>query len=161
MVFTCMMSLVLWYSIVPFQCRKVCRWIAFRRGLLSLVAVRSRSFSNVTRRLCLRVMKTLSFFFGSWLSIPIKRLLIGNILSLLPFSAVMWMVLRCSSMSIHLSCMASPMRAPVSLSSWRKADVLVLPADMSESISCSVGMNAIGFSFMYLGAFQVFPMYFR
>jgi hypothetical protein len=37
--FTCMMSLVLWYSVVPFQCLNVWKDIFFRRGFCSFSAV--------------------------------------------------------------------------------------------------------------------------
>jgi len=44
---TCSMSLVLWYSIVPFQCRKVCKRIWSSLGLFSFLAVRLRRASKV------------------------------------------------------------------------------------------------------------------
>jgi len=89
MVFTWIMSLVLWYSVVAFQCRKVWKCICFSLGLLSLVAVLLHSPSNVTLKLCLLGWNTLSLILGMLFSIAISLLLIGSILLLLPFSAVM------------------------------------------------------------------------
>ena len=87
--FTCIMSFVMWYSIVAFQCRKVWKCICFSLGLLSLVAVLLHSPSNVTLKLCLLGWNTLSLILGMLFSIAISLLLIGSILLLLPFSAVM------------------------------------------------------------------------
>ena len=50
---TCTMSLVLWYSVVAFQCRKVCRCIALSRGLFSFIAVLFLSDVKVTPSPCL------------------------------------------------------------------------------------------------------------
>ena len=89
MVFTWIMSLVLWYSIVAFQCRKVWKCICFSLGLFSLVVVLLRSASNVERNPCLFVWNTLSLIFGKLFSMAISLSLIGRIRELLPFSAVM------------------------------------------------------------------------
>ena len=48
-VLTWITSLVLWYSIVAFQCRKVWKVIFFILGFWSFVAVLSRSCSKVVR----------------------------------------------------------------------------------------------------------------
>lgn len=87
-VLTWTMSLVLWYSIVPFQCRKVWKCMFLSLGLLSLSAWCWRRYSRVLRRLCLSVWKTLLFIFGVLLSMAISLLLIGRFLLLHPFSAV-------------------------------------------------------------------------
>ena len=55
MVFTWIMSFVLWYSVVPFQCRKVWNDMLLSLGLFSLVAVLLRSASKVERSPCLLV----------------------------------------------------------------------------------------------------------
>ena len=89
MVLTWMMSLVLWYSIVAFQCLRVWKWISLSRGLLILLAIRFFSAVKVFRCPFLLDWKTLSFVCGSAFSIVISCVLIGSILSLLPFSAVM------------------------------------------------------------------------
>ena len=60
---------------------------------------------------------------------------------LLPFSGVILTVLDSESMSIHLSCHASPLRIPVSFSICRKVDMRLLQAEISWSISVSFGMN--------------------
>lgn len=83
------MSLVLWYSIVPFQCRKVWKDICLSFGLLSLIAILLRNTSYVVLSPCFLDWKTLSFIFGMLFSIAISLRLIGSILELLPFSAVM------------------------------------------------------------------------
>ena len=48
--FTCIMSFVLWYSIVPFQWRSVWNEISFRRGLLSFWASALRCVSRYSLR---------------------------------------------------------------------------------------------------------------
>ena len=87
-VFTWIMSFVLWYSIVPLKCLNVWKCMFFILGLFSLTAVLFRSDSNVVLNACLSVWKILSFGFGSWLSMAISLSVIGSILLLLPFSAV-------------------------------------------------------------------------
>jgi len=51
------MSLVLWYSIVPFQCLNVWKCILVSLGFPSFLAVLFRRFVKVTRRLCWMVGK--------------------------------------------------------------------------------------------------------
>jgi len=70
------------------------------------------------------------------------------------------MVFLSLSMCVHNSFSISPILAPVSLSSCRSVDVFRVPADISVSISVSVGMNGIWFSFVYFGCVHVLPMYF-
>jgi predicted anti-sigma-YlaC factor YlaD len=62
---------------------------------------------------------------------------------LLFFSGVILTVFVAVSMLEHLSCQASPQRAPVSLSSWRNVAMRLLHAAISWSISVSVGMKGI------------------
>ena len=62
-VFTWIMSLVLWYSIVPFQCLNVCSVIFLSLGLLSFLIVLFRSASKVLLSPCLFVWNTLSLHF--------------------------------------------------------------------------------------------------
>lgn len=88
-VFTCMMSFVLWYSVVPFQCRKVWKWICLSLGLLSLVAVFLRSSSKLVLSPCVWLWNTVLSVFGRLLSMAVNLVLIGRIRALLPFSAVM------------------------------------------------------------------------
>ena len=85
--FTCIMSLVLWYSIVAFQCRKV--WKCIFNSFLSPVfsTVLFRSSTNVLFKLWLLVVKILSLVFGRVFIFPISSGDIGISLELLPFSA--------------------------------------------------------------------------
>ena len=89
MVFTCMMSLVLWYSVVPFQCLKVCGCICRSLGLLNFLKALRFSLSSVTCSPCVLVGKTLWVLCGIWFSMFMSLSEIGSILLLLPFSAVM------------------------------------------------------------------------
>ena len=161
MVFTCIMSLVLWYSVVAFQCLNVWKCICLSLGLFSFTAVLLRSASYVVLSPCLSVWKTLPFMWGRLFSIAMSFGLIGNILLLLPFSAVMYIVFRSWSMCVHCSFSISPILAPVSLSSCRSAAVFGLPADIRESISASVGMNGSLLSCVYFGSVHVLFMYRR
>jgi len=88
-VFTWIMSLVLWYSVVPFQCLNVWKWMFFSLGLSSLIAVLLRSDSKVVLSPCLLVWNILSLVFGRLFSIAISLVVMGMFLLLLPFSAVM------------------------------------------------------------------------
>jgi len=135
------MSLVLWYSIVPFQCRNVCRWICLSLGFPSLLAVLLLRASKFVLRLCAFPLNILSVFLDSLFSMSMSLVLRGSVLLLLPFSAVMLMVLRSESMCIHFNFSISPILAPVSLSSCSNVAILRLEADISASISCSVGMK--------------------
>lgn len=161
MVFTWIMSLVLWYSVVAFQCLNVWKCICLSLGLFSLVAVLLRSPSKVTLKLCLLGWNTLSLILGMLFSIAISLLLIGSILLLLPFSAVMYIVFLSESMFTHLVFAISPILAPVSLSICSSVAVFSVPADIRMSISASVGMNGSVFSSVYFGGVHVLPMCFR
>jgi len=88
-VLTCMMSLVLWYSVVPFQCRKVCGCICRSLGLLSFLDALRFSLSIVTCSPCVLVGNILWLWCGIWFSMAISFVEIGSIRLLLPFSAVM------------------------------------------------------------------------
>jgi len=74
--------------------------------------------------------------------------LAGSILLLLPFSAVMYTVLRSVSRCCHFKNSISPILAPVSLSSCSSAAVFGCPALIRLSISCSVGMKGSSFCSM-------------
>jgi len=89
MVLTCMMSLLLWYSVVPFQCLKVCGCICRSLGLLSFLEAFRFSLSIVTCSPCVLVGNTLGLSCGIWFSMAISLVEIGSIRELLPFSAVM------------------------------------------------------------------------
>ena len=51
-------------------------------------------------------------------------------------------------MSVHFVRAISPILAPVSLSSCKSVEVFVVPANISESSSISVGMNGNVSSFL-------------
>lgn len=67
--------------------------------------------------------------------------LIGRMRGLLPFSGVMFNVLRWVSRSVGLSCVSSPIRIPVSFSVCSMVAVWYPHEAISWSISSSVGMN--------------------
>ena len=98
--------------------------------------------------LCLWLWKTLSLILGKLFSIADSFVDAGNMRLLLPFSAVMYTVLRSASRCVHLRASISPILAPVSLSSCSSAAVFGCPALIRLSISCSVGMKGISFCSM-------------
>jgi len=161
MVFTWIMSLVLWYSVVAFQCLNVWKCICLSLGFWSFAAVLLRSFSKHVLMLCLGVWNTLSLILGRLFSMASSLMLAGNMRLLLPFSAVMYTALRSWSTCVHFKNSVSPILAPVSLSSCRSAAVFGLPALIRLSISCSVGMKGISFCSMYFGGVHVLPMNFK
>ena len=91
------MSLVLWYSMVAFQCLMMWKLIFSNRGFCSLCAslflvciyVAFREFSDL-------LGNTYSLFFGSALSISTNSWVILKILGLLPFSGVIKIIMRLS-----------------------------------------------------------------
>jgi len=159
--FTWIMSLVLWYSIVAFQCLNVWKDICLILGLFSLFAVRIFSLSILVLTLLVLHGNTKSVVFVNWFSIPISFVLIGSILGLLPFSGLLMCTVFLSvSMSIHCVFNASPILAPVSLRNCSKVAVLSFGADaINWSISCSVGMNGRRSSALYFGGFHFLFMY--
>ena len=158
---TWIMSLVLWYSVVAFQCRNVWKVIFFSLGLFSLVAILLRSPSYVLLIPCFLVWNTSSLVLSWLFNMATNFLLIGRILGLLCFSGFMLIVCLCRSKSVHCVWSISPIRAPVSLSSCKSVAVLGAAPDIKASISCSVGMNGIGVSRLYLGFSHVFPINFK
>lgn len=139
---TCMMSLVLWYSVVAFQCLNVWNVMCISLGLLSFSAIHFLWLSKLSRNpfLC-GVNMLLPCIFGSMLSMPISLSLICSIRGLLPFSGVMLSILCGVSRSFHVRRHSSPIRMAVSLSVCSVV-LMVLPlALISASISSSVGMN--------------------
>ena len=87
--------------------------------------------------------------------IPISLSDIGRILGLLPFSGVIFIVLRCTSRSSAVSCVNSPILIPVSLSVCRIVAVSFPHDAIRMSISCSVGMNGSFCTVTYRGGFHV------
>lgn len=162
---TCTMSFVVWYSIVPFQCRKVWNVIFRILGLLSLTARAFRCVVNSVLIVSLRGLNNVSYFvrgsFGRFTSIVISLSLIGKIRALLPFSGVTDSVLRCVSRSVDVSCVSSPILMPVSFNTCSIAAVFVLQCAIKRSISSSVGMNGSFSTAVYRGGFHVFPKNFR
>jgi len=127
--------------------------------LLSLVAVRCRSDSYVFLNDSLDMLNTLLLVLGSWFSMAISWFEIGRMRELLPFSAVMYIVLRSRSMWCHSSLSSSPVLAPVSLRICSRVAVLGCPADIRLFSSCSVGMKGSWFSCWYCGLVHVLPKY--
>jgi len=78
---------------------------------------------------------------GRFLIMLISLSLIGRIRGLLPFSGVMFTVLRSVSMSIGINCVSSPILMPVSFSICSIVDSIEPHDAIKRSISCSVGMN--------------------
>jgi len=88
-VLTWIMSFVLWYSIVPFQCLNVWKCMFRSLGLLSFLAVFLRRTSKFVLSPWSWLWNILSFVFCRLLSMAISLLLMGSSRELLPFSAVM------------------------------------------------------------------------
>ena len=154
---TCRIFLVLWNSIVAFQCLKVWKVILRMRSFLSLFAtfaLWSRKYLEKCRLLQANVS---SFFLGRLFSIEISCGLILSCLGSLPFSGVMLTVLFSKSKSVHLSMKASPQRMPVSLSNCRNVAVFLLHPAIRLFSSSSVGMKGSFLTDWYIGFFQVSP----
>lgn len=108
------MSLVLWYSMVAFQCRNVWNVMRSSLGFPNLWAVLWRCLWYVLRRLFRFLKENMrSWLRGSLLSIAMRRLESLKIRGLLCFSGVTLTVQVMKSMSVHLSWKASPARARV------------------------------------------------
>ena len=161
MYLTCIMSLVMWYSIVPLKCLSVWNPIFNSLGFFSLLAV-----------LCLWLSNTLLIWFclfgnmcslvcGYSFSIAVSLSVSGRILGLLPFSGVMFTVLFCRFMSVHFSSCASPILIPVSLSSCRSVASLCLHDAIKMSISDSVGINGSVSSALYFGCSHLSSLNFK
>ena len=149
---TCMMSLVLWYSVVPFQCLKVWKVILSNRGLPSFLAVRFRMASKIFLRLSFLSLKTRLFGRSSCPNMVRSFSEIGHSLALLPFSGLLIAtIFRSRSTSSHSTCEASPILAPDSLRNWSSGACSRLDADISVSSSSSVGMKGIRSCGLYLG----------
>ena len=141
---TCMMSLVLWYSVVPFQCLKVWKVIFCSRGLTNFIAVWFRMCSKTFLRLSFCSLKTFLFGRGSCPSMVLSFSEIGHSLALLPFSGLfIATIFRLRSTSIHLISEASPILAPDSFKNCSSGACSRLDADISMSNSSSVGMKGI------------------
>jgi hypothetical protein len=84
--FTCMMSLVLWYSIVPFQCRNVWKCIWRILGFCCVSATRFLRFRYLVSMLLRLLANKSSLLRGSLLSMFRSLSLIGRVLGLLPFA---------------------------------------------------------------------------
>jgi len=114
--FTCMMSCVRWYSMVPFQCLNVWKVIFISLGLFSFSASALRCVLKYSRSMFLRGWKIVGLFLGKLLIMPMSLLLTGRIRGLLFFSGVMFSVRLSVSRFIHSRSTSSPIRIPVSLS---------------------------------------------
>jgi len=120
---TCMMSLVLWYSIVPFQCRNVWNDILWIRGFWSFWAVAFRCASNEVLNPPMFFANIPCLVCGSWFSMFRSLSDTGSILGLLFFDGVMLRVFCSVDRSIHWSFTASDILMPVSFSVWSSGAV--------------------------------------
>lgn len=136
------MSLVLWYSIVAFQWRKVWNEILTNRGFLVFSAIFLLWIVKFVLMQWTQPLNTLSLFYGKVLSMAISVSEILTIRELLCFSgSLIDTVLFSKSRSFHLSLNASPLLIPVSLSSCKNTLTFLLQPDMSWSSSFSWGMK--------------------
>jgi len=109
---TCTMSLVLWYSIVPFQWRNVWNVICRGRGFLVRPGILFLLFSNILAVVLNCVpTKTLLDLFGRAVCLSISLLETLVILGLPCFSGLILIVLLMVSMSVHSRFHVSPERA--------------------------------------------------
>ena len=88
-VFTWMMSLVLWYSIVAFQCRNVWNVILSILWFWSFFAVVCRCAEKFVLSWSMCVPKIVSLFCGIWFIMSMSLVLMGSIRGLLPLVGVM------------------------------------------------------------------------
>ena len=110
---TCSMFLVLWYSMVAFQCLSVWKWILSRRSFFSLLAIFLRCVLKVRAKCIWDRAKGLVSLCGRLLSMVISCFDILIWRGSLPFSGVMFTNCFSVSISVHCSMNASPLRAPV------------------------------------------------
>lgn len=158
-----MISFVLWYSMVPFQCRSVwkviCSSLGFPSFRTAVFRVPNNSRANwfpVDGRLGSLDGNIHWLFFGRRSNALMRSFDTCNILGLLPFSGLLILRFLFSlSMSIHLSFTISPIRAPVSFAIRRAALVRLPEWAIRSFISCSVGINGSLDRCTYLGFFQV------
>ncbi len=149
---TCRMSLVLWYSVVPFQCRKVWKVILCSLRFTILIAVRFRICSKAFLRLSFLSLKSKLFGRGNCPSIVLHFSEIGHSLALLPFSGWFTATIFLSrSTSVHSICEASPILVPDSFRNWSSGACSRLEAEISLSNSSSVGMKGILSWALYVG----------
>ena len=142
MFFTWMMSLVLWYSIVAFQCRKVWKDIFCILGFCSFWAVAFRCVSNDVLSPFMSVVRILfSLLCGSLFTMLRSLSDMRSSRGLLSFDGVMLSVFCSGDRSVHWSFTASHIRAAVSLSVCSSVANRFPHEAISWSISVSVGMN--------------------
>jgi hypothetical protein len=147
---TWMMSFVLWYSIVAFQCLKVWSVIFIKFGLDSFIAIRFLVLRYISLSVCLVIVNIFCWFLGDLFRSAISLSLIGSILGLLRFDGVMVRVLRSVLKSVHWSFISSSVLIPVSFRVKRAVAYFGLDDAIIWSISCSVGMYGYLSSFAYL-----------
>jgi hypothetical protein len=158
--FTCMMSLVLWYSIVPFQCLNVWNDIFSILGLWSFWLACLRCVSYDVRSPFMACAKMCSLVWGSRFIMFSSLSDIGKSRGLLFFDGVMFSVFCSVDRSIHFSFTASDMRMPVSLSVCSSVAMRLPHEAINRSSSVSVGMNGILASTVMRGFVHLSPRYF-
>jgi len=159
--FTCTMSLVLWYSIVAFQCLKVWNVILCILGFCSFLLAVFRCTQKFVLSAWVAVPNMCSLFRGIWFIMFRSLSLMCRSRGLLPLAGVMFSVFCCVSRSCHLSFVSSDILMAVSLSVWSSVAVCFWHAAISWSISVSVGMKGNLVSGFMRGRFHVLPMYLR
>jgi len=137
-------SCVLWYSIVPFQCRIRWKWILASRGFLTFLAIVHLAFMKLFWAfLGVVTPKILLCFFGRACSIITS---LGDTLKILGnpcFSGVFKVkVLASVFNAVQIKRRHSPILIPVSLIAWSIVAVFFPHPAISWSISCSVGKNS-------------------
>ena len=152
---TCMMSLVWWYSIVAFQCRRVWNVMFSIRGFCSFCEASFLCCVKTFLRLSMSGWNMVCLSFGIWFIMSMSLLDILSMRGLLPLVGVMLSVFCSVEKSIHLSFTASDMRMAVSFSVWSSVAVRFPHEAISWSISNSVGMNGSLSWIVYFGFFHL------
>ena len=153
--FTCRISLVLWYSIVAFQWRSVWNDISKILGLLSLWAILFLWIWKLHRWLANRPLpKILSDSLERAFSIPTSLVLTLITLGFPCFSGSTVTVCRSASRSTYLKDQASPDLTPVSFSNWRNVAIFLLQDEIKASISVSRGRKGNFSWYRYSGGCQ-------
>ena len=148
MYLTCMMSLVLWYSVVPFQCLKVWNDIFLSSWFPVNSTMRFLWIVNWVLIPSLSLLKMFSLVLLNVFSIAISLSDIGTIRGLLPFSGVILIVFLSKFRSFHLRSVSSPILIPVSFRHCKAVAVFLPLLFISSSILFSVGIYGVRSSFL-------------
>jgi len=158
-VFTWMMSLVLWYSIVAFQCLNVWKVILCILGFCSFWAAVFRCVSYAVLSPFVACANKFCLVRGSLFIMLMSLSDMRSSRGLLFFDGVMFSVFCSVDRSIHLSFLISDILAPVSLSVCSSVAMRFPHDAINRSISVSVGMNGILASIVIRGFVHLSPRY--